>query len=190
MEFDYSKLKSVGEDVVISLNVEIKRPHLVTIESHVAIDSGFYLTTAAEIGSYIHIGPYVSIIGGETAKCVLANFTSIAAGARLIAIGDEHLGFGLVGPTAPKEFQDRLIGGEIEVKKFAAIGTNAVIMPGLTLEEGSVVGAGAVLTKNTEPWTIYVGIPARAIKLRQKENIIRYAYEIESNQNQESTRNS
>ena len=189
MEFDYSKLKSVGEDVVINSNVEIRRPHLVTIDSHVAIDWGFCLTTAAQIGNYIHIAPHVSIIGGETAKCVMANFTSIAAGARLIVKGDEHLGFGLVGPTVPKKFQDRLIGGVIEIKKFAAIGTNAVIMPGLTLEEGSVVGAGSVLTKNTEPWTIYVGIPARAIKLRPKENMIDYAHELESNQSQETTKN-
>jgi galactoside O-acetyltransferase len=175
MEFDYSKLKSVGQDVVISSNVEIKRPHLVTIDSHVAIDSGFYLTTTAKIGNYIHIGPHVSIIGGETAKFVMENFTSIAAGARLIVIGDEHLGFGLVGPTAPKEFQDKRLGGQIHLEKFASIGTNAVVMPGLRLAEGSVIGAGSVLTKDTEPWTIYVGVPAKPIKLRDSTKMVEYA---------------
>jgi galactoside O-acetyltransferase len=181
--YDLSLLASSGKDVYISKNVEIRRPNLVSIDSHVAIDSGFYLTTGAKIGSYIHIAPYVTCIGGADAELHLEDFTTIAAGARLIARGDEHLGAGLVGPTIPNLYKDKLVGGFIRIKKFASVGTNAIIMPGITLNEGSVLGAGSLLTKDTEPWTIYVGTPAKAVKVRKKENMIEFAKAINQKNN-------
>jgi len=39
-------------------------------------------------------------------------------------------------------------------------------MPGVTLETGTVVGAGAVVTKSTEPYSVVVGVPAKRIKSR------------------------
>jgi galactoside O-acetyltransferase len=45
-------------------------------------------------------------------------------------------------------------------------------MQGVTLAEGSILGANSLLTKNTEPWTIYVGSPAKPIKIRDKESVI------------------
>ena len=50
------------------------------------------------------------------------------------------------------------------VKRGASIGANATILPGLTIGEDSIVGAGAVVTKNVERNTILVGNPAREIK--------------------------
>lgn len=46
------------------------------------------------------------------------------------------------------------------------IGANAVIMPGITLAEGTIVGAGAVVTKSTQPYTIVAGVPAKQIGSR------------------------
>lgn len=46
------------------------------------------------------------------------------------------------------------------------IGANAVIMPGVTLKKGTVVGAGAIVTKNTEEYSVVAGVPARIIKYR------------------------
>lgn len=178
-EFDYSTLLYCGMNVRISSRVEIKRPDLVKIGSHVAIDSGFYITTAAQIGNYVHIAPYVSIIGGANSSVEISDFATIAAGARLIVKGDEHLGEGMVGPTIPEKYKDKLIGGELKLCKFSAVGTNAVIMPGLIIAEGSVIGAGAILTKSTEPWTIYVGNPARPIKKRNNKKILEFARFIE-----------
>ena len=51
-------------------------------------------------------------------------------------------------------------------------------MPGVTLAEGSILGANSLLTKNTEPWTIYVGSPAKPIKKRKKDIIIKNAKEL------------
>jgi acetyltransferase-like isoleucine patch superfamily enzyme len=47
------------------------------------------------------------------------------------------------------------------------IGLNAVILQGVTLGHGSIVGAGAVVTKSIPPWSIAVGVPARVVGRRQ-----------------------
>ena len=178
-QFDYNLLRKCGDDVFISSNVEIRRPNLVEIGSHVAIDSGFYLTTQARIGNYIHISPYVTCIGGADAILEMGDFATLAAGARLIVIGDEHLGAGLVGPIIPDPYKDKLVGGKIKLEKFAAVGTSSILMPGVTMAEGSVLGAGSLLNGDTEPWTIYVGTPAQAIKKRDSKKMIDFANEIE-----------
>lgn len=46
------------------------------------------------------------------------------------------------------------------------IGANAVVMPGVILKRGTVVGAGAIVTKNTEEYSVVAGVPARIIKYR------------------------
>ena len=51
------------------------------------------------------------------------------------------------------------------VKKGASIGANATILPGLTIGEGAMVGAGAVVTKDVPPRTMVVGSPARILRL-------------------------
>jgi acetyltransferase-like isoleucine patch superfamily enzyme len=49
------------------------------------------------------------------------------------------------------------------VKSGASIGANATILPGLVIGEMSLVGAGAVVTRNVEPFTVVVGNPAREL---------------------------
>jgi acetyltransferase-like isoleucine patch superfamily enzyme len=177
-EFDYKKLSAFGTNVYISKTVEIRRPNLVSVGSNVAIDTGFYLTTGSEIGSYVHIGPYVTCIGGANAKITIGNFVGIAAGARFICLGDEHLGSGLVGPLIPDMYRDQIVGGKIVLEEFSSIGTNAIVFPGVTIAEGCVVGAGSVVTKDTRPWTIYVGNPARPVRIRENEKMKKYGKEL------------
>lgn len=173
--YDTAMLKKVGADVFVSAHVAIRRPHLVAIGNHVAIDAGLYLTTAAELGDYIHIGPYVAIIGGERGLLKMGNFTNIAVGGRIICVSDTFSGNGLVtAPGIPAEFCELKIA-PVVFEDFANVGTNAVIMPGVTLGEGSVVGACSLVTKDTEPWTVYMGTPARPVKARPKKKMLKYA---------------
>ncbi len=174
-EYDYTQLKKCGIDTFISVNVEIRRPHLVSVGSHTAIDSGFYCTVSADIEDYIHIAPYITVIGGAKGYLKMCHFSTIAAGSRIICGSDDHMGAGLVGPTIPLEFQDNLTIAPVVFEKFANIGTGVVVMPGVTLAEGTVVGANSLVTKSTEPWTVYVGSPARPVKSRPKEKIYEYA---------------
>jgi acetyltransferase-like isoleucine patch superfamily enzyme len=176
--YDYSLLKACGEDVFISVRAEIRRPHLVSVGSHVAIDSGVYITTEAEIGDYTHLSPYITAIGGAKSKIIVEDFVTIAAGTRLIAGSDKFLGEGFTSVTVPNQYRDEVEFSTIHIKKFAGIGTNAVIMPGVTIAEGCVIGACCLVTKDTEPWTIYTGIPARAVKKRTKEKMLAYAKEL------------
>jgi acetyltransferase-like isoleucine patch superfamily enzyme len=174
-EFDYSLLKKCGKDVFISSRAEIRRPHLVTIGDHVAIDSGVYITTQAEIGDYTHLSPYITIIGGAKSKIIIEDFVTIAAGSRIIAGSDKFLGDGFTSVTAPDEYRDTVEFSTVHFKRFCGVGTNVVIMPGITIAEGSVIGACSLVTKDTEPWTIYMGIPAKPVKIRKKEKMIEYA---------------
>ncbi|MEY3391497.1 MAG: dTDP-3-amino-3,6-dideoxy-D-galactose N-acetyltransferase and dTDP-6-deoxy-D-hex-4-ulose isomerase [Verrucomicrobiota bacterium] len=50
------------------------------------------------------------------------------------------------------------------VKKGASIGANATILPGLTIGEGAMIGAGSVVTKDVPPRTLVIGNPARIVR--------------------------
>lgn len=54
----------------------------------------------------------------------------------------------------------------IEIGDKVWLATGAIILPGVSIGEGAVIAAGAVVTKNVEPWTIVGGNPAKAIKQR------------------------
>ena len=53
------------------------------------------------------------------------------------------------------------------------IGDSAILLDGITIGDGAVVAAGAVVTKNVEPYTVVGGVPAKEIKKRFPEDIIK-----------------
>ena len=57
--------------------------------------------------------------------------------------------------------------GEIRLGDYVWIGARAIILPGVTIGEGAVIAAGAVVTKDVEPWTVVGGNPAKFIKKRE-----------------------
>lgn len=174
--YDLSRLKAVGNDVFVSANVEIRRPHLVSLGNHVAIDSGFYITTAAQIGDHVHVGPGVRVIGGARAKLTMGHFTNVAVGSSIICGSDEYGGAGLVSaPGIPEEFRDIVDTRPVVFQDFANVGAHAVVLPGVELGEGTVVGACSLVTRSTEPWTIYMGTPARPIRPRPRDKMLEYA---------------
>ena len=168
-------IKKVGINVHISPNREIKKPHLVEIGNNCAIDSGFYCTTALRIGDYVHIAPYVTVIGGSKTSLTVGHFSGIAAGSRIICASEKHMGEGLANPMVPDEYRDEVIMEPVVIEEFVTIGTNVVISPGVTVGQGAVIGANSFVNKNIEPWTVYVGSPAKPLKLRKKEKMVEYA---------------
>lgn len=173
---DYSKLKKVGEDVRINTQAVIVRPELVEIGSHVAIDMWVYLSTQAILGSYIHIAPSVSIIGGAPALITMEDFTNIGSGGRIVCATDDFTQ-GLISPVVPIEHRT-VINKPVTFKRYATLGVNCTVLPGVTLGEGCIVGAGSVVTKDTEPWTVYAGCPAKPIKPRESKRIIESAQKL------------
>lgn len=173
------ELKKQGVDLFIAETSIIKRPDLLEVGNHVAIDYGVYLSTEAIIGDYVHIAPYACIIGGEMSKLVMEDFSGIASGSKIIC-GSDDFTKGMMNPQIPLEYKETKFT-TVTIGKYACVGVNCVIMPGVNLGEGSVIGANSVVTKDTEPWTIYVGSPAKAVKIRNKEKIIEYANLLKSN---------
>jgi acetyltransferase EpsM len=57
-----------------------------------------------------------------------------------------------------------VIGGNAIIKDYVTIGMNATILPGVVVEQGSYIGAGAVVTKNVEKNNVVTGNPARYLK--------------------------
>ena len=62
-----------------------------------------------------------------------------------------------------------LISKRVEIGPYAWICVRAIVLPGVSCGEGSVLGAGAVCAKDLEAWTVYVGNPAREVS---KRNVI------------------
>lgn len=63
-----------------------------------------------------------------------------------------------------------LITAPITICDGAWIGSRAIILPGVTIGEGAIVAAGAVVTKDVEPWSVVGGNPAKFIKMRELKN--------------------
>lgn len=93
------------------------------------------------------------------------NFTAMAAGG--ITIDDNvMIGPNVTVATDNHDFEDIFIlrCKSVHIERNAWIGTGATILPGVTVGEHAVVAAGAVVTKDVEPWTIVAGCPAKPIK--------------------------
>lgn len=176
-----NKFKSVGEDFFLGNYVDISRPNLVEVGKHTAIDSFFYCTTQLLIGDYVHIAPHVSVIGGKDSYLKLSDFSFVAAGSRIICGSEDYTAGGLIGSTIPEKYKAPVKIAPVTFEPFAGVGTNTVIMPGITLAMGSMIGAGAVVTKSTKPWGIYLGTPAKLVRVRTPEDIAKtlaYAKEL------------
>lgn len=61
-----------------------------------------------------------------------------------------------------------LKNGGVVIKENVWIASRATILPGVTIGEGAVVAAGAVVTKDVEPYAIVGGVPAKKIGERNK----------------------
>ncbi len=63
------------------------------------------------------------------------------------------------------------------LKRGARIGANATILPGITIGEDALVGAGSVVTKDLEPRYLYMGVPAKKIREVPKDQLIEAQYQ-------------
>lgn len=149
-------------DIYIHPDAEFKiTPKL---KDHIAIDKGVYCTVRSNIGSYVHISPYVTIIGGGKAEFVAEGVNNIMAGARIICGSDRFDDTGLFGACIPEDLKGTQIIGTVTLKKFSNVGTNAILLPNTLLNEGTLISAGSLFYGESEPWTVYKGIPAKPVK--------------------------
>ena len=170
--YPLDRLRRCGRDVRIASNVIIKYPELVSVGDHVAIDDFCYITTALEIGDYVHIAALCSIIGGKESRCVMKDFSGLSAGCRIICASEDYLGSGLTNPTVPIEYRAKVHTSTVTLEKHAVLGTSCVVHPGVIVGEGAAVGSCSLVTKNLDPWRVYTGMPARPRGPRESAGIL------------------
>jgi galactoside O-acetyltransferase len=165
----------IGDNVVIHDPVAIINPEAITLNNNIII-SEFVFIAAGEglyLGNFIHLAAHSCISGGGV--CVLEDFVGVCAGVKIITGSDDVSGKGIPTPTIPKELQKQyrsVYRSYVHCQKHSFLATNVVVQPGVTIGEGAVVSSGSVVTKDVEPWSVYMGIPARKVKKRPKEKIL------------------
>jgi len=174
--------KKVGDNVKIYDPVTFINPDLIILNNNIIV-SEFSFINAGQglfIGNYIHISPYTSISGGG--YCILEDFVGLSTGVRLITGSDDYSGKALTNPTVPIEFRnvDRSF---IHCKKHSLLATNVIVHPGVTIGEGAVAASNSVVTKDLEPWCVYMGIPAKKVKEREKHTILQLEKELKNKYN-------
>ncbi|MCI8409670.1 MAG: acyltransferase [Lachnospiraceae bacterium] len=157
----------IGTDVKISRKASIYGSQNMKIGDHVRIDDFCILSGRIVLGSYIHISAYTSIFAGD-AGVFMENFVTVSSRSAIYAVSDDYSGLAMTNPTIPNEFRN-VTSSKVVLERHTIVGTGSTILPGVTLHEGTSVGAMSLITKSTVAWKMYVGIPAKAIRDRKKD---------------------
>lgn len=119
------------------------------------------------IGNYVHIAAFVSIAGHE--EIHIGDFSGVSNGSRIFSATDDFVDWGFGNPTVPPEYRN-VKSGPVIIGKFAMIGANAVILPGVTIGDGVTVGANSVVSCDLEPWGVYIN--NKRIRERNKQGVL------------------
>jgi acetyltransferase-like isoleucine patch superfamily enzyme len=146
---------------------------------HVGSGVGFKHLETFEIADGVFVGAQAYIQGRFDGTCVLgrnawigpqsyfdarnlvlAEFVGWGPGAKVL--GSSHTGMPVDVPIVQTDLEIR----PVRIGAWADIGTNAVILPGVSVGKGAMVGAGAVVTSDVAPFAVVAGVPARLIRWR------------------------
>lgn len=127
-----------------------------------------YAKEKIKIGNFVHIASYSSISGGG--ELIMEDFSGLASGCRIVTGSDDFKDFGFGNPTISDQFRNVKIG-KVNIGKFAIIGTNSTILLNVNIGEGAAVAANSLITKDLDPWGIYVG--NKKVGMRNKEEVLK-----------------
>lgn len=139
----------------------------------------FYRLAGIKIGhgSTLHMGirfydPSNIVIGKDT----IIGEGVVLDGRDTITIGDHvDIASEVMIYNAEHDVQDpqfNAISEAVTIKDYVFVGPRAIILPGVTIGEGAVVAAGAVVTKNVSEFTIVGGVPAKVITERKPKELL------------------
>jgi acetyltransferase-like isoleucine patch superfamily enzyme len=150
----------IADDVSLGEGVVIPQPSLVNLYG-------------CSIGDRTKVGAFVEIQQGVTVgrHCKVSSYSFLCSG---VTIGDGvFIGHGVMFVNDQYPSAVNLDGSlqterdwimlETRVKPRASLGSNATILGGVTVGEGALVGAGAVVTRDVPDYAIVAGVPARVI---------------------------
>jgi acetyltransferase-like isoleucine patch superfamily enzyme len=147
---DNVRLTGDGMNARISIEEEVMLDRGIDIKAH---DNGW-----VEIGKRTYVGPYCCFAGPGHIKigeeCMIASHTGIYA--------NNH---NFADLTRPMNSQGVTSKG-IVIENDCWLGTGVKVLDGVRIGRGSIIGAGAVVTKDIPPYSIAVGVPAKVIGQR------------------------
>mgnify|MGYP002649945371 CR=1 FL=1 len=158
--------QSVGKQVLVSRKASIYGVKRMSLGNHVRIDDFCILSGRIKLGDYVHIGAYTGLFAGD-AGIEMHDFSSTSSRCVIYAESDDYSGESLTNPTIPDQYKE-LETGKIVVGRHVILGTGTSLLPGVTIGEGTAVGAMSLVVKPLEPWGIYVGVPCKRIGERKK----------------------
>ncbi len=157
--------RQFGHGVRIGPGVGFKHLETFEIGDGVFIGANAYIQGrfdgTCRIGNHVWIGPQSYF---DARDLVLEDYVGWGPGARVL--GSEHTGI----PAEVPIIQTDLVIRPVVVKRGADIGTSAILLPGVTVGEGAIVGAGAVVTRDVPPMAIVAGVPARLLRWRNADH--------------------
>ena len=161
--------REIGRDVNIAKTCTIMGLENISIGSNVRID-GYTLVTAEgsgwlNLGSFIHIGAHCCL--GAGAGISMEDFSGVSHGCRLYSKSDDYSGKYLTNPTVPEDFTG-VTSGEVRLGRHVVIGSGTVVLPNVTIGEGSSIGALSLVNRSLEPWGVYFGSPVERLMHRCK----------------------
>lgn len=126
----------------------------------------------SNIGNYTSVGRYSKIRSADIGK-----YCSISWDVTIGAVAHPLTKISTCALTYKKEYhiihQDiHYPQKRVRIGNDVWIGCNSVIVSGVTIGDGAVNGAGSVVTRDVEPYTIVAGVPACVIRKRVDENLI------------------
>lgn len=159
--------RKLGRNVLIHSTVVIVDCSAVSIGDHVRIDPFCVLSAKrVDIGSYVNISIHSALLG--RAQIIFEDFSSTAPGATILSSNDDFFGRSLVGSVVPEVFRGAQ-HGDVTIRRHGIVGAGSVVLPGVTIGEGSTVGALSLVNRSLEPWGVYGGVPAHRIRDRAKD---------------------
>lgn len=159
--------KSLGKNVKISDRASIYNADQIEIGDYSRIDDFCVISGKIKIGRNVHIAPYCLVAGGEKG-IIFEDFSGLAYQVQVFTQSDDYSGQTMTNPTVPAEFKKEA-KRTVFIGRHSIVGAGSIIMPGVSLNEGTSVGAMSLVRKSTEAWSIYLGNPSKKIKDRKKD---------------------
>lgn len=157
----------VGSNVLISAKASIYNAEKISIGDNSRIDDFVVVSGRVTIGRNVHIAVFSNLAGGEEG-IEMEDFSGLAYGCQVFSQSDDYTGSTLTNPTVPDSFKN-VAKAKVRIGRHVIVGASSIVFPGVHIQEGTSVGAMAVVTKTTEPWSIYVGNPARKFRDRKRD---------------------
>jgi dTDP-4-amino-4,6-dideoxy-D-glucose acyltransferase len=158
--------RSIGKNVKLSRRASFYNCSKIEIGDDTRVDD-FCIFSAGEggivIGKNVHIACYVSLIG--KALIQIDDFAGISSKSAVYSSNDDYSGNFLTNPTVPAKFTN-VKHGDVVLCKHVLVGVFVTILPGVTIHEGSAIGAYSLVTRDVEKNIIAAGVPLKKIKDR------------------------